>query len=180
MQLEFYCFFFASIDQKMSPQLADDLNVLAGQVHMISHSPSPEAPPVASFEMTRSTSLENLIGSPSSADTSTLERKKNKRRAPPPPGSSKPNISEADDSGPAYVDIKEIQNAVTASPNGKRRAPTAPGLVPNLAVNIKSSPVGKRKEDKPPPIFVPPPPPDDPPPEDASSPVGPLSPEPGT
>lgn len=131
----------------MSPQLADDLNNLAGKVHAISHTPEPcvstPSPPPPIAAMTPETAT-------------TLERKK--RKAPKPPEfSQQPSVNE-----PTMP--QENSAASVVLPANKRQAPKAP-----QALFIAS--------DKPPPCFVPPPPPDEPPPDSFSSPVGPLSPK---
>lgn len=170
-------------DQKMSPQLADDLTNLAGKVHAISHTPEP--PPVthAIISPPAATSTPEATTPPESAVT-TLERKK--RKAPKPPDAPKQaTVVEGVEDLPAApspsvlspsISSSSISSPTGASPMTKRQAPKVP-----IALS-KPDPPGPEVEvpnddDKLPPSFIPPPPPNEPPPDSVSSPVGPLSPK---
>lgn len=92
----------------MSPQLADDLNTLAGQLHAII-SPAP-------LDQTNSSDASEFD------KLTTLERK-SKRKAPKPPGVQNPFNKQ-----PSFDKLKEEEKSVP-SPSGKRRAPAAPTML---------------------------------------------------
>ena len=101
----------------MSPQLADDLNTLAGQLHaIISPAPSDQT---------------NSLGTSEFDKLTTLERK-SKRKAPKPPGVQNPFNKQS-----SLDKLKEEEKSVP-SPSGKRRAPAAPTM-PNKSPSISST-----------------------------------------
>ena len=104
----------------MSPQLADDLNTLAGQLHaIISPAPPDQTNSLDASEFDKLTTLE----------------RKSKRKAPKPP--KPPGVQNPFNKQPSLDKLKEEETSVP-SPSGKRRAPAAPTM-PNKSPSISST-----------------------------------------